>query len=115
MSTEARRDFALINDPLLTKIVERLVDAYQPLKIYLFGSTARGDTHPDSDYDLLVVVSGASPLERRRSRLAYEVLWDVGRSGDIIVMDQEAFNAKLRIKSSLSSIVTREGRLLYGS
>jgi hypothetical protein len=30
-------------DPLLGKIVQRLVDACQPERIYLFGSRARGD------------------------------------------------------------------------
>jgi predicted nucleotidyltransferase len=37
------------------------VDAYQPEWISLFGSVARGDAGPDSDYDLLVVVSGDAP------------------------------------------------------
>jgi len=37
----------------LADIVERLVDAYTPERIYLFGSKARGDAGPDSDFDLL--------------------------------------------------------------
>src|ERR1017187_10362282 len=35
-------------DPLLGEIVRRLVDVYRPERIYLFGSTARGDAGPDS-------------------------------------------------------------------
>ncbi len=41
-------------DQKLAEIVRRLVDAYQPLHIYLFGSRARGDFGPDSDIDILV-------------------------------------------------------------
>jgi hypothetical protein len=64
-------------DPVLAEIVHRLVAAYEPERIYLFGSRARGDAGSDSDYDLLVVVPDGAPPERRRSRLAYEVLWGI--------------------------------------
>ncbi len=33
-------------------------------KIILFGSRARGDHEPDSDYDLLVVLNEVSPLTK---------------------------------------------------
>jgi predicted nucleotidyltransferase len=36
----------------LTEAVRRLVEAYRPERIYLFGSMARGDAGPDSDFDL---------------------------------------------------------------
>ena len=62
-------------DELLAEIVRRLVDAYDPLRVYLFGSRARGDFGPDSDYDIMVVVPDSASAERRRSRLAYQVLW----------------------------------------
>ena len=44
------------DNPVLQEIVRRLVDTYHPEKIYLFGSAARGETTPDSDYDLMVIV-----------------------------------------------------------
>ena len=64
--------------PVLGEIVRRLVGAYEPDRIYLFGSTARGDSRADSDYDLMVVVPDDAPPERRRSRLAYQVLRGTG-------------------------------------
>jgi predicted nucleotidyltransferase len=39
----------------LIRLIERLVEAYQPNRIYLFGSKARSDYGPDSDFDLMVV------------------------------------------------------------
>jgi len=56
--------------PVLKEIIQRLVSAYQPERIYLFGSVARGDAGLDSDYDLMVIVPDDAPPERRRSRLA---------------------------------------------
>jgi hypothetical protein len=61
-------------DPDLREIVRRLTVAYEPGLIYLFGSKARGDAGPDSDYDLMLVVPDDAPRERRRSQLAYQAL-----------------------------------------
>jgi Nucleotidyltransferase domain len=48
-------------DPMLAEIVRSLIEAYQPERIYLFGSLARGEGGPDSDYDLMVVVPDDAP------------------------------------------------------
>src|SRR5258707_3292653 len=46
-------------DPkILANIVERIVRAAAPEKIVLFGSAARGEMGPDSDYDFLVIKGG---------------------------------------------------------
>ena len=59
-----------VTDPVLAEIVRRLAEAYKPLSIYLFGSKARGDAEPDSDYDLMVIVPNDADPQRRRSKLA---------------------------------------------
>jgi len=63
------------SDTALSEVVRRLVEAYRPERIYLFGSVARGDAGPDSDYDIMVVVPDDAPPELRRSRAAYVALW----------------------------------------
>ena len=60
---ETIQTIAKVSDPLLAEIVRRLVEAYQPERIYLFGSKARGDAGADSDYDLMVVVPDDAPPE----------------------------------------------------
>jgi predicted nucleotidyltransferase len=46
-------------DPaILADIVRRIVRAAKPEKIVLFGSAARGEMGPDSDYDVLVIKGG---------------------------------------------------------
>lgn len=102
-------------DPTLTEIVRRLVEAYRPERIYLFGSHARGEAGPDSDYDLLVVVPDSVPPERRGSRLAYEALWGTGTAADVLVWTRHAFDSRLHLRASLPSTVVTEGRLLYAS
>jgi predicted nucleotidyltransferase len=102
-------------DPVLFETVRRLVGAYQPERIYLFGSVARGDAGPDSDYDLLVVVPDDASPERRRSRLAYEVLRGTGTAADVLVCTASYFEDRQLLKASLPGTVLREGRLLHGA
>jgi predicted nucleotidyltransferase len=42
---------------LLPEITRRIVSTSNPEKVILFGSFARGDFHPDSDLDLLIIMS----------------------------------------------------------
>jgi len=102
-------------DAALTEVVQRLVEAYQPERIYLFGSVARGDAGPDSDYDLLVVVSDDAPPARRDSRLAYEALSGTGIAADVLVCSYSYFEDRRSLKASLPGTVLREGRLLHGA
>ena len=101
--------------PKLAEAVRRLVEAYEPERIYLFGSWARGDAGPDSDYDLLVVVPDSADPQLRRSRLAYEVLWGAAIAADVLVWTRERFDSRIDLKASLPATVLREGQLLYAS
>lgn len=104
-----------LDNPILNGIVHRLVDAYQPERIYLFGSVARGEAGPDSDYDLMVVIPDDAPPERRRSRLAYEKLWGTGVATDVLVWTKSAFDNRRHLRTSLPGIIISEGRLLYAA
>src|ERR1035441_1645180 len=117
MATKQAATFATpsADDPALAEAVCRLVEAYQPERIYLFGSVARGDAGPDSDYDILVVVRDDAPEERRRSRLAYEVLWGTGVAADVLVWSVGQFESRVHLASSLPATVIREGKLLHAA
>jgi predicted nucleotidyltransferase len=100
---------------VLVRIIERLVEAYQPNHIYLFGSKARGDYGPDSDFDLMVVVPDDALPACKRSRLAYEVLRGTGTAADVLVWTRSAFEGRLHLVASLPATIMREGRLLYAA
>lgn len=100
-------------DPKLAEIVRRLVDAYQPLHIYLFGSSARGEAGPDSDYDLMMVVPDDALPERKRAKMAYDSLWGTGAAADVVIWTEGRFNRRASVVTSLPATVLREGKLLY--
>ena len=67
-------------DPILARLKKELGALYgtRLKKVLLYGSRARGDHQPDSDYDVLVVLGG--PIDRwteqkRLSALSSNLLW----------------------------------------
>jgi uncharacterized protein len=102
-------------DPVLAEVVRRLVEAYRPERIYLFGSVARGDAGPDSDYDILLVVPDDAQPDQLRSRLAYQALRGTGTAADVVVWPKSSFERRSRVITSLPAAVSREGVLLYAS
>lgn len=100
---------------VLQDIVRRLVAAYEPTRIYLFGSMARGDAGVDSDYDVLVLVPDDAGRERRQSRLGYQALQGTGYAVDVLVWRESEFDVRLSLNASLPATVQREGKLLYAA
>ena len=102
-------------DAALAEVVRRLVEAYRPDRIYLFGSVARGDAGPDSDYDIMVVVPDDAPRELQDCDLAYRVLQGIGVAYDVLIWTRTEFEKRLHLKASLPSTILREGKLLYAA
>ena len=75
---------------------------------------ARGQAGPDSDYDLMIIVPDDAPPEKRRSRLAYQVMRGTGTAADVLVWLKSDFERRARVVCSLPATVLREGKLLYG-
>ena len=109
-------DPILQEDAPLADIVWRLVEVFHPLRIYLFGSKARGDAGPDSDYDLMVVIADEQCAPRvRLGRAAYEALRGTGIAADVLVWTLQSFESRLHVAASLPAAIESEGRLLYAS
>lgn len=104
---------AAVSEQLLARIVERLAECYHPLRIYLFGSAARGEAGPDSDLDILVVLPDDAPAELRQPGYAQGALANVDAPVSVLPWSWSGFNGRLHLESSLPSTVLREGRLLY--
>ena len=102
-------------DPILAEIVRRLIETLHPERIYLFGSRARGDADPDSDYDLMVLVPHLTEPAYRLAQRAHSVLWGLGTAADILVWSREAFDNRLHLKASLPATILREGTLLHAA
>lgn len=103
-------------DARLAALVQRLVECYQPERVYLFGSRARGDEGADSDYDLFVLVPDDADEARLDCDRFYRNQRGLPCGADVVVTTRSRFDARAqRVPSSLDAIVAREGRLLYAA
>ena len=97
---------------ILAKMVKRLVERFDPESIILFGSHARGTAQPDSDIDLLVILSftGSTRAKRIEMRLA---LHEFPVATDIVVATPDDVD---RWRDSVGTIIRpalKEGKVLY--
>jgi len=96
----------------IAEMVRLIVKRFQPHRIYLFGSRARGDAGPDSDVDLLIVmpILGSKLSKRVEIRMA---LHDVKMAKDIAIVTPEEYARYYKIPGTLPRIAEKEGKLLY--
>lgn len=99
----------------LAQVIERLVAALEPERIYLFGSQARGEATPDSDVDLLIVVPEAAEPSYRLAQRGYFAIGRYTLPVELVVMPTTEFERRSRALASLPASVLREGTLLYAA
>ena len=97
----------------LARIIDALLRAFRPERIYVFGSQARGTPSRHSDVDLLVVVPDAGEFPHHLAQEAYRVVGHHVLPLDIIFMSREEFEWRQDVVTSLPAAVVREGKLLY--
>ena len=99
----------------LARVVERLAEAFQPERIYVFGSQTRGEAMSDSDIDLLIVVAQADEPAHRLAQAAYRIAAPHSLALDLLVMPLDEFERRSRALASLPATVLREGQVLYAA
>jgi HEPN domain-containing protein/predicted nucleotidyltransferase len=108
----SRRMLPVAADPFLASATRTIVDRFAPERLVLFGSRARGDHHPESDYDLIVVVD--TPLDRgERDRPIREALPAGAHRVDLIVYTPQEFEISRGDVGALAFAAEAEGVVLY--
>lgn len=93
-------------------MVERLVRQFEPLRIILFGSHARGEAGPDSDIDLLVVLPH---VENKRTAMVamLRALGDLPVATDVVVTTPEEIARRGNLVGPVLRPALRDGKTLY--
>lgn len=95
------------------ELLRPIVGYFNPVKVYVFGSRARGEARADSDYDLLVVVDDDTPRHRLTLRAGFEATESCPQAADVIPCRSSTFAARSRIVGTLCQLVDREGVVVY--
>jgi predicted nucleotidyltransferase len=104
----------MISEKTIQAAASRLVEEFNPERIILFGSYARGTADEHSDVDLLVITRAAE--RGNRHKMASEMdraLWGLSMARDVVILTPEEFEEDKEIPGTLSRYASKEGRLLY--
>ena len=94
-----------------------IVDETNPQQIILFGSRARGDNRPDSDYDLLIVFAkpyevspGLHPVDK-----IYRAFYKrkIRVSTDILAVTSDKYDELSEETGLIYNHVKKEGKIIY--
>ncbi len=89
-----------------------LVEAARPQQIILFGSRARGDAGPGSDFDLLVVLPTVASRRRETARLLALLARHRIRA-DVVVASVGFFETWRDVPGTVLHEAARDGVVLY--
>jgi predicted nucleotidyltransferase len=92
-----------------------LARCYAPERIYLVGSSARGEARTGSDLDFVIVLPDNAPSELLLGAGVQRQLWEIPFGVDIVPFRRSTFEKRSEWLMSLPAIALREGRLVYAA
>ena len=93
-------------------MTQRLAAQFNPRRIVLFGSRARGDARPDSDVDLLVVLDEVASKHELAVAMRVAVA-DVPLAKDIVVTTREEIARRGDLVGTVLRPALKDGRDVY--
>jgi predicted nucleotidyltransferase len=97
----------------IAPLVERIIVRLAPEEIWLFGSRAEGRARPDSDYDLLAVLSDDAPESALDLIKAWELTCGLGVPADLVPCTRSDFEADKDEVGTLARAAYHRGRRIY--
>jgi len=99
-------------EEILHVMVERIEAVARPERVILFGSRARGEARPNSDFDLLVIAESDEPRYRRSAPL-YAALATVPAEVDVVVYTPAEVKEWSAVSQAFVTTAIREGHVLH--
>jgi predicted nucleotidyltransferase len=97
----------------LGTLLARIEEKYHPEQVWLFGSRARGDARPTSDWDLFVVVPDDTLDVDLDPLVAWQLQRGSGVYADVIPCRAGEFREDRGIVNTLSYAVASEGLVIH--
>lgn len=104
-----RAEALLQAQPALGVLVDLARKRLSAREVWLFGSRARGDNHPDSDWDVMVVLPDDAPDCDLDPVLAWRLGHDAGILADVLTERAADIAAASDVVNTLAYAVSREG------
>ena len=101
-------------EELLAQVKQTIHEIEPDADIILYGSRARGDAHPESDWDFLILLDGVvddARTDALRHRL-YDLEWECGEVLSAMVRSRQEWHTPLYQVMPFSKVVREQGILL---
>lgn len=95
--------------PELEILLARIKAAYDPIDVILYGSRARGQATPQSDWDLKVIVSDDAPESLFSPMFGWRIQEGSGVYADVSCTRLSDFRADLAVANSAVSHMVDDG------
>ncbi len=105
---------AVLTEPIVKAVAERIVEEVHPLRIIMFGSVARGEQGRESDLDLLVVMPKGTH-KRQTAQMLYRKLRGLPVPVDILVTTEVDLDRQKDNPGLIYRTILQEGRELYAA
>lgn len=97
-------------------MIARIVDVLHPEQVWLFGSRARGEARPDSDWDFMAILPDGAPEQDLELVSVWKRLRDLRlQRVEVFTMTRGEFDAWKGSLGTLAEIVSSTGVLVHGS
>ena len=95
------------------ELLDPVVAYFRPRRVILFGSHARGESGPDSDIDLLVLLDDDAPPEKLTYRAGMEARRSYNAAVDVIACREDTYRRFNKIVGTLEYAARTEGVVVY--
>ena len=95
------------------ELPDPVVAYFQPRRVILFGSVARGEAGLDSDIDLLVVLDDDAPEEQLTIQAGIQSRMSYRYPADVIPCRERTFQRMARIAGTLAYEAASAGTVIY--
>lgn len=99
----------LCQEPRLGQVVVLALERLMAREVWLFGSRARGDNRPDSDWDILIVVDDHALEESLDPVRLWHLGRDTGLAADVIADRVSDLRACEDMPTTIAYDIKREG------
>ncbi|MBU0651045.1 nucleotidyltransferase domain-containing protein [bacterium] len=103
----------MVNKKQIDNIVKIVVDKYNPDKVVLFGSYAKGNPSENSDLDLIIIKDSSEPRYKRANVIRKE-LRGMKIPIDLLVYTNDEIYKWKDNKSAFVTKALKSGKILYG-
>jgi hypothetical protein len=98
--------------PELRLLLGRIMEAYSPLDVILYGSQARGEATAQSDWDIKVIVADDAPDGLLSPLFGWRVQEGSGVYADVTCTRLSDFQADLEVANSAASHMINDGMII---